>query len=356
MSEPTPASAVSLREVTEDNLFAILNLNVDQAQERFVAPNDVSIAQAYFARERAWFRAIYAGETPVGFLMLDDDPHKPEYFLWRLMVDANYQGKGFGFRAMELLIAHVKTRPGAVELKTSYSPGDGSPLGFYRKVGFIETGEIIENEHVMSLKFEAADGDILVPPVESASDEIRALLLKFQEGYTRRDPANLNAFMELFGPDDELEVIGTNATTPGIGEWCKGRAAVSRLVEGDWEHWGDLLIDMDLARITVKDDVAWLSTTGTITDVISAESKYKDFTDYARDLLEDEKGSPKAKMLDITRTGNYLVSSLLLPDKCVWPFRFSAVAVKSKDTWRFHQMQFSFATTDWPDERILPDE
>ena len=153
MSRLTSKSTVSLREVTEENLFAVLKLHVDEAQKQFVASNAVSIAQAYFARERAWFRAIYADETPVGFLMLEDDPQKPEYFLWRLMVDTKYQGLGFGFKGMDLLVAHVKTRPGAVELKTSYVPGEGSPGPFYSKIGFVETGEILEDERVMSLKF-----------------------------------------------------------------------------------------------------------------------------------------------------------------------------------------------------------
>ncbi len=117
-----------------------------------LASNAVSIAQAYFARERAWFRAIYADETPIGFLMLEDDPQKPEYFLWRLMVDAKSQGMVFGLKSMDLLVAHVKTRPGAVELKTSCVPGEGSHGPFYNKVGFVETGEIIEDERLMSLK------------------------------------------------------------------------------------------------------------------------------------------------------------------------------------------------------------
>ena len=155
MSEPSSNSTISLREVTEENLFAVLKLRVDEIQEQFVASNAISIAQAYFARERAWFRAIYADETPVGFLMLEDDPQKPEYILWRLMVDAKYQGMGFGFKGMDLLVAHVKKRPGAVELKSSYVPGQGSPGPFYSKLGFVETGEILEDERVISLKLTA---------------------------------------------------------------------------------------------------------------------------------------------------------------------------------------------------------
>lgn len=147
-------SAVSLREVTKNNLWPVMKLRVSEAQERFVAFNSESIAEAYFSRESAWFRAIYADEAPVGFLMLDDRPHEQTYFLWRLMIDARYQGMGFGDQAMRLLIEHVKGRPGAVELRTSYVPGDGSPRPFYERLGFTETGEMLGDERVLALKLE----------------------------------------------------------------------------------------------------------------------------------------------------------------------------------------------------------
>jgi hypothetical protein len=63
-------AAASLREVTLDNLRDVLRLTVAAHQEQFVASNAVSIAQAYFYRDSAWFRAIYADDTPVGFVML----------------------------------------------------------------------------------------------------------------------------------------------------------------------------------------------------------------------------------------------------------------------------------------------
>jgi diamine N-acetyltransferase len=152
----TPKSAVTLREVNEKNLWPVLKLSVAEEQKKFVASNAESIAEAYFAREIAWFRGIYADDTPVGFLMMEDMPEKQEYFLWRLMVDAKYQGMGFGFKAMNLLIDHVKRRPGAVEIKTSYVPGDGSPGPFYHRLGFEETGEILEDERVLCLKLTSA--------------------------------------------------------------------------------------------------------------------------------------------------------------------------------------------------------
>ena len=143
-------STVSLREITQETVNAILNLGVTKEQEQFVASNAVSIAQAHFS-EDAWFRAIYADETPVGFLMLSDQPDKGEYYLWRFMVDAQHQGKGYGRRSLELLIEHVKTRPNANELFLSHVPGPRSPEGFYRKLGFEHTGEKAGEELVMKL-------------------------------------------------------------------------------------------------------------------------------------------------------------------------------------------------------------
>lgn len=142
---------VSLREVTADTVRAICNLKVAEHQRNFVAPNAISIAQAYFARDNAWFRAVYADETPVGFLMLDDDPAAQEYGLWRFMIDERYQGQGYGRQALELLIAHVRTRPGAKELFTSCVPGEGSPCPFYERMGFVYTGEEDDGELVMRL-------------------------------------------------------------------------------------------------------------------------------------------------------------------------------------------------------------
>ena len=142
-------STVTLREVTKENLRQVLNLEVAPEQSRFVATNEMSIAQAYFDREIAWFRAIYADETPVGFVMLSDDASEQEYFLWRLMVDARYQKLGFAKRALELLFDYVRTRSGAKEILVSYVPGDAGPQGFYEKLGFVPTGEMIGTEVIM---------------------------------------------------------------------------------------------------------------------------------------------------------------------------------------------------------------
>ena len=67
------------------------------------------------------------------------------------MIDGRYQGMGFGRQALELFIDHVRSRPGATELLTSYVPGDGSPAPFYAGLGFVETGKVDDGENVIRL-------------------------------------------------------------------------------------------------------------------------------------------------------------------------------------------------------------
>jgi diamine N-acetyltransferase len=155
MSDDTPIgpnAVVSLREVTHETVRDICRLSntLKPPQSHVVAPNSVSIAEAHF-EPHAWFRAIYAGETPVGFIMLYDGPEEPVYFLWRLMIATPYQGKGFGRRAVELLIDRVRTRPSATELLVSCHEGDGSPEGFYQKLGFRRNGKMYDDEVGLSL-------------------------------------------------------------------------------------------------------------------------------------------------------------------------------------------------------------
>lgn len=147
---PGPDAVVTLRPITKDTLYEVLRLKVAPAQEKFVASNAVSLAQAHF-NSYAWYRAIYADDTPVGFMMLYDNPERPEYFLWRLLVDERYQGRGYGSKAVALLVDYVKGRPGVTELLVSHGQGEGNPGPFYSRLGFTYTGEEDDGELIMRM-------------------------------------------------------------------------------------------------------------------------------------------------------------------------------------------------------------
>lgn len=183
-SEPTDrtvdqTATVSLRPVTGDNLSDVLRLKVAPGQEEFVAPNPTSIAQAAY-EPLAWLRAIYAGETAVGFVMLYDDPFTPEYYLWRLMMDARYQGMGIARQAMEQVIEYVAGRPNASVLSLSYVPAEGGPQPFYASLGFVDTGEVHEGENVMRLDLSERPRPALPQPRPLT----HVVLMQFQEPTT----------------------------------------------------------------------------------------------------------------------------------------------------------------------------
>ena len=147
------AERVTLKRITRRNLGAILRLKVKPKQEFLVATNAKSIAQAHFYRE-AWYRAIYLGDTPIGFVLLVDRTLKykrikqknPTLYLWRLMIDGKYQGNGYGRDAVELVIDHLKTRPNAKEITLHHEQTEGNAGEFYEKLGFKLTGKVEHNE------------------------------------------------------------------------------------------------------------------------------------------------------------------------------------------------------------------
>lgn len=150
-------AGVTLREVTAATVRDVCRLEVAADQRHLVAPNAVSIAEAYF-EPAAWFRAIYAGEAAVGFAMLYDptrtanpDDGPASCWLWRFMIDVRHQRRGFGAAALALLIDHVRTLPGVTQFKLSFVPGAGNASTLYERAGFRATGEIAEGEAVMAL-------------------------------------------------------------------------------------------------------------------------------------------------------------------------------------------------------------
>jgi len=136
-------AVVTLREVTAATVRAICALQTSEEQKRFVAPNAVSIAQAYF-EPRATFRAVYADELPVGFVMWRPLDEPGVAFLWRFMIDRHHQRKGHARQAILLLIGLLQ-EAGYRHLKTSVVLGPGGPLDFYRSLDFIETDAVLAN-------------------------------------------------------------------------------------------------------------------------------------------------------------------------------------------------------------------
>lgn len=153
------AELVSLRDITDANRPAIVRLGVTSDQEGYVAGIAESLAEAAGTPDaRPWYRAVYAGEEPVGFVMISDGipsgypQYLGPYYLWRLLIDTRRQGRGLGSAALDLVVDYVRARPGARALLTSVVPGPASPIGFYLRYGFARTGQVFDGEDVLELR------------------------------------------------------------------------------------------------------------------------------------------------------------------------------------------------------------
>jgi diamine N-acetyltransferase len=147
---------VSLREITEDNRAAVEALAVTEEQSRYVASVAESLVEAaQLPDAKPWYRAVYADDEPVGFVMISDGitVDNPEYvgpyYLWRLLVDHRFQGRGYGTATLDLVVEHVRKRPDARVLLVSHVVGPTSPLTFYQQYGFRLTGEVHDGEPML---------------------------------------------------------------------------------------------------------------------------------------------------------------------------------------------------------------
>jgi diamine N-acetyltransferase len=147
---------VHLREITDTNGGAVRALHVAPGQDLFVAGVAESIDEAAVTPEGSpWYRAIYAGDEPVGFVMLSWNVVPAPgifgpWFLWRLLIDERHQRRGYGRAALESIVEIVRAE-GATELLTSYQPGEGEPWPFYEKFGFRPTGALDGSEILIAL-------------------------------------------------------------------------------------------------------------------------------------------------------------------------------------------------------------
>ena len=87
-----------------------------------------------------------------GFIMCaDQTEQQKDPWLWRLLVDKSQQGFGVGTFALTSVIERYREL-GMQRVLTAWHPGEGNAGDFYKRFGFVETGEKIDDEIVAELK------------------------------------------------------------------------------------------------------------------------------------------------------------------------------------------------------------
>jgi len=144
--------ALRFRKVTGKNYHECIALEVREDQAdcfyfKSPKPNMMSMAEAYVFGSGSQVLAIYEDGTMVGALFYVPDIKKGRAWLTRLMIDKRYQGRGYGRKAMGMLVRRVK-REGARRLGLSYEPHNKAAEALYTSMGFRpgrknEAGQIV---------------------------------------------------------------------------------------------------------------------------------------------------------------------------------------------------------------------
>jgi RimJ/RimL family protein N-acetyltransferase/ribosomal protein S18 acetylase RimI-like enzyme len=148
---------VRLVEITPDDAYLWSRLATHRSQQHLVAPMLYSFRDALFpdvvdgAPLVPRMRGIMADGERTGFMMTAEvTPQHTKPYLWRLLIDRMHQRRGIGGRALALLTERLRAE-GHTQLTTSWGPGTGTPEQFYRKLGFVPTGEMDGEEVVGAL-------------------------------------------------------------------------------------------------------------------------------------------------------------------------------------------------------------
>jgi diamine N-acetyltransferase len=169
---------VTVRPITAENWQQCIALRATEGQERFVASNLFSLTQATYQSD-LWPYGIYADETMVGFVLYGRDADDGRYWILRLMVDARYQGKGYGRAAMAVVIARLAIEPYCDQIYLDYQKENIAARRLYAGLGFQEVeaddSTIIASLDVAPLR--RAESPV-VTIVEEVSDEGAAYLAR----------------------------------------------------------------------------------------------------------------------------------------------------------------------------------
>ncbi|GAB2886015.1 GNAT family N-acetyltransferase [Microbulbifer echini] len=138
-----------LQPITKDNYEAVCDLDVSKEQQKYVACNMWSLVESQFNSEYET-RAIYSGESPVGFLMWVKENHE-KISIWRFMVDQKHQKKGIGRTALELALHEIRQTPNIKQIEICYNPTNPIAKDFYSSFGFVEIGMDDDNEDMLAI-------------------------------------------------------------------------------------------------------------------------------------------------------------------------------------------------------------
>ena len=132
---------MEFKQIDKTNYQECMALEVDESQKYFVADNTRSLVEAAY-EDGLYTLGIYDGDTMVGFILYDDDDTYPGWSMSRFMIGRQFQGKGYGKRAVREFLDYFKAEHNADKIYVSVSLDNTIARKMYTDLGFQKIKEI----------------------------------------------------------------------------------------------------------------------------------------------------------------------------------------------------------------------
>ena len=135
---------IRLTDIHEGNFFAARALSVAPEQRGFLDTAEGILARGYlYRRENARVWAVEEDGAVIGLALVKDMDEEPAcYDLQQFMLDARYQGRGFGSEALRLILARLQAEGKYGSVEVCVHRNDLPALRLYERAGFADTGYI----------------------------------------------------------------------------------------------------------------------------------------------------------------------------------------------------------------------
>lgn len=133
--------SIEFERITRDNYREALALTLPEAQQRFVASNQQSLAEAY-VWPAARPRLVRHDGQAVGFVMTFpfEQEGRAALNLVRIMIDGRFQGRGLGRTVTGQLLDDSRAE-GFCLMTLSVQPDNRTAISLYEALGFRNVGE-----------------------------------------------------------------------------------------------------------------------------------------------------------------------------------------------------------------------
>lgn len=143
---------ILFKEITRENFWECIELSVTEEQVNFVTSNAVSIAQSKVQPECIPL-AVYDDDLMIGFIMYCIDEDDGEYWIYRMMIDKQYQSKGYGKRVLKKLLEIIEQDKWHNRVFLGVHKESIYAVKLYKSLGFDFNGQVFGSEHIMRLDY-----------------------------------------------------------------------------------------------------------------------------------------------------------------------------------------------------------